>query len=113
VKRSLAKFAKIASLAKTPEEPDLKFLNTLRGQITRVCPIECGKSEVESQGKCVAKVAPTPRAVHAQADRGTSDINPAAPIGPGGRRQQDMRWQSGGDTRVKCGKYGCSTWKRQ
>jgi uncharacterized caspase-like protein len=114
VKHSLAKFAKIASLAKTPEEPDPIFLNTLRGQITRVCPIECGKNEVESQGKCVAKVAPTPRAVTAQAgSHSPSEINPGARVGPGGRRQQDMNWQGGGDTRVKCGKFGCSTWKKQ
>jgi uncharacterized caspase-like protein len=112
VKRSLAKFAKIASLAKTPEEPDAKFLNSLRGQITRVCPIECGKNEVESGGKCIAKVAPTPRTVSAQADS-SSTPDSSAPIGPGGRRKQDMNWNAGGDTRVKCGKFGCSTWKKQ
>ncbi len=59
-KQSLAKFTKIASLAKAPGEPDAVFLNTLRHQITRVCPIECRKNEIESSGKCIAKVAPPP-----------------------------------------------------
>jgi len=69
-KQSLAKFAKIASLAKPPAEPDAAFLNSVRSQITRVCPIECGKNEVESRGQCVAKAAPAPRAAPAKAEGG-------------------------------------------
>jgi hypothetical protein len=75
-KQSLAKFAKIASLAKTPDQPDAVFLNSVRSQITRVCPIECGKNEVESKGQCVAKAAPAPRA--APASKADTASAPAA-----------------------------------
>ena len=82
VKQSLAKFAKIASLAKTPEEPDAVFLNSVRSQITRVCPIECGKNEVELKGQCVAKAAPAPRASPTgKADTGAAPAAKSAGVG--------------------------------
>ena len=81
VKQSLAKFSKIASLAKTPEEPDAVFLNSVRSQITRVCPIECGKNEVESKGQCVAKAAPAPRAAPTgKADTGAAPAAKSAGV---------------------------------
>ena len=122
MKQSLAKFAKIASLTKAPDEPDAKFLNSVRSQITRVCPIECGSNEVESNGKCIAKAAPAApsrpaaapsRPAAAPRTAAAQDVDATAPIGRGGRRGGNMNWNGGGDTRVKCGKYGCSTWKRQ
>lgn len=94
-KQSLAKFAKIASLAKTPEEPDAVFLNSVRSQITRVCPIECGKNEVESKGQCVAKAAPAPRTAPA-APSAKTDTAPA----PSGTRTASGN--SAGDQLYRC-----------
>jgi len=95
-KHSLAKFAKIASLAKTPEEPDAVFLNSVRSQITRVCPIECGKNEVESKGQCVAKAAPEPRkAPAAKTDTVSAPSGTRAASGGGAAGDQLYKCRSG------------------
>jgi uncharacterized caspase-like protein len=85
-KQSLAKFAKVANLAKVPDEPDARFLNSVSSQITRVCPIECGKNEVESNGKCVAKAAPAAKT----ATRTSDSPTPAKASGGGAGGMADL-----------------------
>jgi hypothetical protein len=96
-KQSLAKFAKIASLAKTPGEPDAVFLNTLRHQLTRVCPIECRKNEIESNGKCIAKAAPPPSA-KPNAEPKSASPSPAASSG----NMADLFYRCKSNDRAAC-----------
>jgi hypothetical protein len=71
VKLSIAKFVKWASLAKTPDQPTLDFLNSIRGQSSRVCPLECAKTETASNGQCVAKSCPNGQALDSDGDCAT------------------------------------------
>jgi uncharacterized caspase-like protein len=52
---SVQKFTKYAKLDVAPADPNEGFLNTLRGKTGRICPLECGVREVESNGRCVTK----------------------------------------------------------
>jgi hypothetical protein len=51
---TLKKFAK-ASGSQAPDKPTTDFLVLLRSRSGRVCPLECGKREVEKDGQCAAK----------------------------------------------------------
>jgi hypothetical protein len=59
VKQSIVKFVKAASLPRAPDNPSPEFLGAIRNQPSRVCPLECGKTEIESNGKCIAKSCPS------------------------------------------------------
>jgi hypothetical protein len=58
MKRALAGFSRHASLP-SPKEPEDEFLDRLKGQQARVCPLVCGPRDVARGGVCVAKVCPT------------------------------------------------------
>jgi hypothetical protein len=53
-KSSVTRFVKYANLA-PPKNPDLEFLNAVRGRSGRVCPLECGTQKIERNGQCVAR----------------------------------------------------------
>lgn len=55
---SVQKFVKYARLPSTPSEPGMGFLESIRGQPGRVCPLECNPRQVEVGGQCVAKTCP-------------------------------------------------------
>jgi hypothetical protein len=90
VKLSVAKFVKSASLAKTPDQPTPDFLNSIRGQSSRVCPLESAKTETASNGECIAKTCPSGRTLDSDGDcvnakeRTAEDSHPkkAARTGP-------------------------------
>jgi hypothetical protein len=68
VKLSVARFVKSASLAKTPDQPTPDFLNSIRGQSSRVCPLECAKTETASNGECIAKTCPSGQTLDSDGD---------------------------------------------
>src|SRR5262249_42614710 len=51
-------FVKYARLPSGPAEPELDFLDAIRGKLDRVCPAECTARQVERNGECIAKVCP-------------------------------------------------------
>jgi len=57
-KAALTRFARHAKLTIPTGEPTLAALEALKAQQGRICPLECGQSTVEKDGKCVAKAAP-------------------------------------------------------
>jgi len=57
-KAALGRFARHAKLTIPTSEPTLAALEALKAQDGRACPLECGPSTVEKEGKCVAKAAP-------------------------------------------------------
>jgi hypothetical protein len=68
LQHSLAKFVKAASLTKAPDQPTADLLDTIRGQPSRVCPLECAKTERESNGKCIAKTCPSGQKLDSDGD---------------------------------------------
>jgi hypothetical protein len=52
---SIKKYVRLAHASAAPDEPNMDFLTALHGKSERVCPLECGKRETESDGNCVAK----------------------------------------------------------
>jgi uncharacterized caspase-like protein len=54
-KASVQKFIKYAKLPLPADEPAQSFLDAVRAQPERVCPLECGAREAERNGRCVAK----------------------------------------------------------
>jgi hypothetical protein len=53
-KSSVTRFAKYANLS-VPKNPDIEFLNVVRGRSGRVCPLECGTQKIDRNGQCVAR----------------------------------------------------------
>jgi len=118
-KSSVRKFVKYANLSAAPGDPDIDFLNAIRGKSTRVCPLQCNVREVEQNGRCVAKSCPsgttiddegscikrqkTP-AASSDKQRSTGEKKSAAtvPYDPGDRNR---RITAGGLT--TCGPNGC------
>jgi hypothetical protein len=54
-KSSVTRFVKYANLSAEPKNPDIEFLNAVRGRRGRVCPLDCGTQKVERNGQCVAR----------------------------------------------------------
>jgi uncharacterized caspase-like protein len=59
MKSSVNKFVKYAKLSTAPREPEIDFLESLRGHAARVCPLECSPREVERNRRCVTKSCPS------------------------------------------------------
>ena len=127
IKLSVAKFVKSASLAKIPDQPNLDFLNSIRGQSSRVCPLECGRTETLANGQCTAKTCPHGQKLDSDGDcedtkertasrPASSETNsasrPAAseiehhghPVAPGSATEA----QAAG-IGISCGRFGCKT----
>jgi hypothetical protein len=68
VKESIMKFIKAASLPRAPDDPSAEFLGAIRNQPSRVCPLECARSEIESNGRCVAKTCPNGQKLDSEGD---------------------------------------------
>ena len=127
IKLSVAKFVKSASLAKIPDQPNLDFLNAIRGQSSRVCPLECARTETLANGQCIAKTCPHGQKLDSDGDcedakertasrPASSETNiasrPAAspiehhgrPVAPASATEA----QAAG-VGISCGKFGCKT----
>jgi caspase domain-containing protein/putative peptidoglycan binding protein len=57
-KAALGSFARHAKLTIPTGEPTLAALEALKAQQGRICPLECGPSTIEKDGKCIAKASP-------------------------------------------------------
>jgi hypothetical protein len=54
--RGLAGYARLAKLVSPPAVPSLSMLTDLKSRRDRICAPECSPREVESGGRCIAKV---------------------------------------------------------
>jgi hypothetical protein len=54
-KESVRKFVKFAKLQSEPDKPATELLDAVRTKQGRLCPLECGAREIESNGTCVPK----------------------------------------------------------
>ena len=52
-KSALADFARHTYLTLAIDDPTLAALNAVTAQKARVCPLQCGKGQIENDGKCV------------------------------------------------------------
>jgi TIR domain len=115
VKQSIMKFVKAAGLSKVPDNPSPDFLNSVRSQSSRVCPLECAKTEKELNGACVAKTCPSGQSLDSDGDcanvkektasRPPPAPAPAAPAGGGGGVGRNTGAVTG--IGVSCGRFGC------
>jgi cytoskeletal protein RodZ len=127
VKLSVAKFVKAASLTKTPDQPTSDFLNSIRGQSSRICPLECAKTETASNGQCLAKTCPQGEKLNSDGDcegvkertasrPAPSDVNTASPPAEpnAARRAHPLAPSSATEAQaagigISCGRFGCKT----
>ena len=56
---SIQKFARLARLAMSPAEPTNELLDAIRARSERICPLECGRRQIEKDGRCIAKKCPS------------------------------------------------------
>ena len=56
---SIQKFARLARLTISPVEPTNELLDAIRARSERVCPFECGRRQIEKDGRCIAKSCPS------------------------------------------------------
>jgi hypothetical protein len=110
VKLSIAKFVKDASLTQMPHQPTADFLKSIRSQTSRVCPLECAKTETVSNGQCVAKSCPSGQALDSNGDcltkeRTASRPPAAAAVGP--TAAPSSVGQATGGVGINCNKTGC------
>jgi uncharacterized caspase-like protein len=112
-KSSIRKFVKYANLSTTPNEPDTDFLESIRRQSQRVCPLVCGRGYHVRKDDCVKTVC---KAGSVISDDGTCVKRPEKPRRPAIRAAsapavtvstQGGRVTSGGQ--VTCGRRGCQT----
>lgn len=77
--RALDNFAQHASIV-LPEEPiSADTLNVLEGYDERVCPLVCGRREIERNGRCVTKTCPSGQRLNS---RGNCVVRAAQPQQP-------------------------------
>ena len=55
---SIQKFARLAHLTISPAEPTSALLDAIRAKSERICPLECGRRQIEKDGRCIAKNCP-------------------------------------------------------
>ena len=56
---SIQKFARLARLTISPVEPTNELLDAIRARFECVCPFECGRRQIEKDGRCIAKSCPS------------------------------------------------------
>ena len=85
MKSAIEKFAKYAKLASVPNEPEVDFLDAIRGNSDRVCPLECDARQLESDGRCIAKTCSSGQRLNAQGNcvaKPTAMLHPSKPVTP-------------------------------
>jgi hypothetical protein len=127
VKQSIMKFVKAASLPRVPDDPSADFLSAVRSVPSRICPLECARTEVASNGKCIAKTCPSGQSLDDNGNcvgtkqRAVSHSAPTAqPAAAGRSAPADTAPQGGGghgavspaaianrDVGIICGRFGC------
>ncbi len=128
VTTAVAKFVKAAHLTTTPDQPTIDFFNAVRSQPSRICPLQCAKTETESNGACVAKTCPTGQKLDNNGDcigeknraaarnppfnrRATSERSaPAESSAPRGRGTHGAATSDDvakGNVGIICGRFGC------
>ena len=65
---SIQKFTRLARLTLSPVEPTNELLDAIRARSERVCPFECGRRQIEKDGRCIAKSCPSGLAVDDDGD---------------------------------------------
>lgn len=110
VKLSIAKFVKNASLDKMPEQATIDFLNSIRNKTSRVCPLECTKTQTISNGQCVAKTCPSGQSLNGDGDcvtpKDRTASRPPAAAAPSGGSDANVGQKAGG-VGINCNKTGC------
>jgi hypothetical protein len=126
VKQSIIKFVKAASLPRVPDDPSAEFLSAVRSTPSRICPLECARTEVEANGKCIAKTCPSGQSLDDNGNcvgtkqRAVSRSAPAAQPPVSGRSAPDTAPEGRGphgaaspaaianrDVGIICGRFGC------
>lgn len=127
VKQSIIKFVKAASLPRVPDDPSADFLSAVRSAPSRICPLECARTEVESNGKCIAKTCPSGQSLDDNGNcvgtkqRAVSHSAPAAqppvsgrsaptataPEGRGPHGAASPASIANRDVGIICGRFGC------
>ena len=85
MRSAIEKFAKYAKLTSVPNEPEVDFLDAIRGNSDRVCPLECDARQVESDGRCIAKICSSGQRLNAQGNcvaKPTAMLHPNKPVTP-------------------------------
>ena len=57
-RQALERFRRLSKLALTSDEPTEAALQSVAGQVGRICPVACEAGETEVNGTCVAKARP-------------------------------------------------------
>lgn len=112
LKQSIVKFVKAASLPRAPDDPSAEFLGAIRKQPSRVCPLECAKSEIESNGRCIAKTCPNGQKLDSDGNCYTvkqrSASRPATPeTAPKAKPTAAAGTVATGAVGIGCGRFGC------
>jgi len=112
VKQSIVKFIKAANLPQVPDEPSTEFLGAIRNQPSRLCPLECTKTETESNGKCIAKTCPNGQQLDTdgscQNAKQHSASRPSRPKAPAETSSSVARGTvATGAVSIRCDKSGC------
>ena len=110
VKLSIAKFVKDVSLTQMPDQPTADFLKSIRGQSSRVCPLECAKTQTVSNGQCVAKTCPSGQSLDSDGDCVTPKERTAsrpAPAAAAPAAAVPSAGAAAGGIGVICNKTGC------
>lgn len=91
-KSALADFSRLTKLALANDEPTAAALNAVKGQQSRVCPLKCGKNQVESHGSCID----APKPIQATVKRNEKPrprvrevVRPQAPKAPSSSSSSD------------------------
>jgi hypothetical protein len=112
VKQSIVKFVKAASLPRAPDDPSNDFLSSIRSKPSRVCPLECAKTERESNGQCVAKTCPSGQKLDGNGDcqnvkDRTVSRPSAAEAPPKAKASASAGTVATGAVGIGCGRFGC------
>jgi hypothetical protein len=65
-KSSVQKFMKYANIPAQTSDPSINFLDAIRENSDRVCPLECDARQAEEDGRCIAKVCQSGQHLNAQ-----------------------------------------------
>jgi hypothetical protein len=112
VKQSIVKFVKAASLSRAPDNPSTEFLGAIRNQSSRVCPLECAKTEIEANGRCVAKTCSGGQKLDSDGNcqtikQRTVSRPSAADAPPKAKVSPPAGTVATGAVGIGCGRFGC------
>jgi hypothetical protein len=112
VKASIVKFVKAVSLPRAPDDPSTEFLTTIRNQPSRICPLECAKTEIESNGSCIAKTCPSRQKLDSDGNcyaikQPTASRPSTAETPPKAKSSGSAGAVATGAVGIGCGRFGC------